>query len=322
MAIPVLVSGGAGYIGSHLCKALAAKGYLPIAYDSLQSGHKWAVKWGPLVEGCLLDAPLLTSTLKKFEPVAVFHLASLSNPRQSHLEALSYYKNNLIGTYTLLEAIAECHIPYFLFSSSASVYGKKEKSLLAETDFLAPLHPYGRTKLAAEMMIADFCKAHSICYANLRYFNAAGADPDGELGETHNPETHLIPLLIQVLKGKKENFSLLGQHHPTHDGTAERDYIHVSDLADAHINALEWLKQEKKDITLNLGSGVGHTILDIISRMEAYSGKKTRIIAGPQVEEASSLVADVSLAKSLLNWNPMRSNLDLLIETAWRWDSL
>ena len=322
MSLPVLVTGGAGYIGSHLCKALAAKGYLPIAYDSLQSGHKWAVKWGPLVQGCLLDTPLLHATLKKFEPVAVFHLASLSNPRQSHLEALSYYKSNLIGTYSLLEAIGQHHIPYFLFSSSASVYAKQEKMRLSETDPLAPLHPYGRTKLAAEMMISDFCKAHSICYANLRYFNAAGADLDGELGETHDPETHLIPLLIQVLKGKKENFSLLGQNHPTHDGTAERDYVHVSDLADAHIHALEWMQKEKKDITLNLGSGHGHTIFDIISRMEAYSGKKAKVVAGPSVEEASSLVANVSLAKELLQWNPVRSHLDLLIESAWRWDTL
>lgn len=322
MSQNVLVTGGAGYIGSHLCKELASQGYTPIAYDSLIGGHRWAVKWGPFVQGCILDTQLLTATLKQYEPIAVFHLASLSNPRNSEEEALSYYKNNLIGTYSVLEAISSCKVPYFLFSSSASVYEKKESPFLSEKDSLLPLHPYGRTKLAAELMISDFCKAKNIPYALLRYFNAAGADKEGELGESHDPETHLIPLLIQVLKGKKEHFSLFGHTHSTHDGTAERDFIHVSDLAEAQVHALKWLQKENKPITLNLGSGKGHTILDILNRMEAYSGKKAKVLKAPQTQEAARLIADLTLTKHTLNWEPSRSDLDSLIETAWRWDSL
>lgn len=312
----VLVTGGAGYIGSHVCKALAREGYIPVTYDSFETGHKWAVCFGPYVEGSILDKELLISTLKQVRPIAVFHLASLSNPRQSHIEALSYYKNNVIGTYTLLEALSYVPIPYFLFASSASVY-QTNVNPLQETTPLLPLTPYGRTKLACEMMIADFCKLHPMCHATLRYFNAAGADVDGNLGESHFPETHLIPLLIQAIQ-KENRFTLFGKDHPTKDGTTQRDYVHVEDLANAHLQALEWMQLYKKNISLNLGSGKGHTILEILHKLEAYAGKKASIQLAPSIEEAPSLVSDITLARDTIGWNPTKS-LEQILETAWNW---
>src|SRR3990167_383678 len=219
----VLVVGGAGYIGSHLCKALAKNGYLPVVYDSLKTGHRSFVRFGPFVQGDLLDKALLVRTLKKYSPIAVFHLASDSNTREPASKAFSYYQNNLVGTFSLLEALLQHQVPYFIFSSSASIYGKGLANQIPETAKLDPINVYGRTKLSAEFMIKDFCEGQNMHYAYLRYFNAAGADLDGELGESHDPETHLIPLLIQVLQGKKEFFSILGKPHKTKDGTARRD---------------------------------------------------------------------------------------------------
>ncbi|MES2198858.1 MAG: UDP-glucose 4-epimerase GalE [Chlamydiota bacterium] len=315
----VLVIGGAGYIGSHVCKALAAHGYIPITYDSLVIGHRLSVKWGPFIKGDILDKALLINTLKTFTPIAVFHLASYSNTRQSVLEAPSYYQNNLLGTASVLEALAESPPSYFLFSSSASVYGMGSSTPIKEDSPLHPTHPYGHTKLLSEYMVEGFCKQKTIQYANLRYFNVAGADPDKEIGETHDPETHLIPLLIQVLKKEKDCFPLLNNKHPTQDGTAQRDFIHVSDLAEAHIHALEWMDTYKKNITLNLGSGTGHTILEILQRLENLTGQKIPIALQPRIEEPPSLIADITKATELLNWIPKRSNLDTIIETALNW---
>lgn len=315
----VLVIGGAGYIGSHVCKALAAHDYIPITYDSLVIGHRQSVKWGPFVKGDILDKALLVNTLKTFLPLAVFHLASYSNTRQSVLEAPSYYQNNLLGTASVLEALTEYPPAYFLFSSSASVYGMGSSDPIKEDSPLHPTHPYGHTKLLSEYMVEGFCKQNNIHFANLRYFNAAGADPDKEIGETHDPETHLIPLLIQVIKKEKEYFPLLNSKHPTQDGTAKRDFIHVSDLAEGHIHALSWMDKYKKNITLNLGSGTGFTILEIIQRLESLTDKKIPISMQPSIEEPPSLIADTAKMTSLLNWIPKRSNLDTIIETALNW---
>ncbi len=314
----VLVIGGAGYIGSHVCKALATHDYTPITYDSLVIGRLQSVKWGPFIKGDILDKNLLVSTLKAFMPIAVFHLASYSNTRQSIFEADSYYRNNLLGTATILEALTEYPPAYFLFSSSASVYGQGALTPIKEDALLHPTNPYGHTKLLSEYMVEGFCKQNNIHYANLRYFNVAGADPDKEIGEIHDPETHLIPLLIQVLKKEKACFPLLNTKHPTPDGTAERDFIHVSDLAKAHIHALEWLYKYKKNITLNLGSGSGYTILEIIKKLENITGQKIPISLQPPIEEPPSLIADTTKAKDLLNWIPS-SNLDMILETALNW---
>lgn len=315
----ILVIGGAGYIGSHVCKALATHGYTPITYDSLVIGRLESVKWGPFVKGDILDKALLVNTLKTFAPIAVFHLASYSNTRQSVFEADSYYRNNLLGTASILEALTESPPAYFLFSSSASVYGMGSATPIKEEAPLHPTHPYGHTKLLSEYMVEGFCKQNNIQYANLRYFNAAGADPDKEIGEIHDPETHLIPLLIQVLKKEKKNFPLLNSKHPTQDGTARRDFIHVSDLAEGHIHALEWMCQYKKNITVNLGSGSGLTILEIIKKLENITGQKIPISLKPPIEEPPSLIADTTKAKDLLNWIPKHSNLDRILETALNW---
>lgn len=320
MSRNILVTGGAGYIGSHLCKALALKGYTPITYDSLTTGHLSAVRFGPFVKGDILDGPLLLSTLKTFKPEAVFHLASYSNTRESSAKAALYYKNNLIGTHTLLEALLSCPVPYFIFSSSASVYGKTTETPLTESSLLLPSSPYGRIKLSSELMIADFCESQNVQYANLRYFNASGADLDGEIGESHYPETHLIPLLIEALKEEK-TFHLFGSNHKTHDGTAKRDFVHVSDLAEGHIQALHFLKKNKGNLTLNLGSGDGHTILDVVTNLQSRTKKKIPIYKAPPLEEPSCLIADISLAKDLIGWNPIHSKLDTVLETALRWHS-
>jgi len=315
----VLVTGGAGYIGSHICKALALAGYTPVTYDSLEIGNRSAVKWGPLVEGNILDKSLLSETIKMFRPIAVFHLASYSNMRESLSQKDLYYKNNLVGTASVLECLTSAPPRCFLFSSSASVYGAGSNSPLKENSPVVPGHPYGHTKLLSEYMIEGFCKQRGIHYGNLRYFNAAGADPDGEIGEAHDPETHLIPLLIQVLKNEKAEFSLLNRSHKTADGTAERDFIHVSDLAEGHILAFRFMESEKKNLTINLGSGKGHTILEIVKRLEELSGKKIRVVSGQPTDEPGSLIADITSGSSLIGWNPKHSTLDTILQTALHW---
>ncbi len=319
----VLVTGGAGYIGSHLCKALALEGYTPITYDSLETGNLSSILFGPFVQGNVLDLPLLLSTLKTFQPIAVFHLASYTNARAPIEESQNYYRNNLIGTATLLEALKISPCPYLLFSSSASIYGNNSNDSLKikENSPLEGTSPYARTKLSSEKLIADFCKQNKTYYANLRYFNVAGADLDNEIGELHTPETHLIPLLIQVLQGKKKEFFLFANQHNTHDGTAKRDFIHVADLAQGHIDALHFLEKNKTSITLNLGSETGHTILDIITKLQEKTAKKIQIIKAHQIEEPASLIADTTLAKNLINWNPRNSSLDTILDTALRWHS-
>lgn len=313
----VLVIGGAGYIGSHLCKQLAANNYIPITYDSLSTGHQFAVKWGPLIEGDILDQALLTNTLKAFTPSVVFHLAAYSNIRESTSQ--SCYQSNLLGTASILACLTKCPPEYFLFSSSAAVYGKGSANPLKEDSLTSPTHPYGHSKLLSEYMIEGFCRQQKIHYANLRYFNAAGADLEAEIGEAHYPETHLIPLLIQVLKQEQSYFPLLNNHHPTHDGSAQRDFIHVSDLAEGHIQTLKWMEKYKKNITLNLGSGIGHTILDVIQRLQEHTNKKIPIVSHTPIEEPPSLVANIDKAKDLLKWKPKYSGLDTILETALNW---
>ncbi|MBM3198321.1 MAG: UDP-glucose 4-epimerase GalE [Chlamydiae bacterium] len=319
MNAPVLVIGGAGYIGSHLCKSLAHQGYTPIVYDSLRTGHKEFVRFGPLLVGDLLDTPYLESVLKEYHPSAVFHLAADSHARETSQKALTYYQNNLGGTLSLLQALSKHPVPYLLFSSSAAVYGESSTSPIPESSPLIPLSYYGRTKLACEFAIHDFCQGQNIQYAFLRYFNAAGADPEGEIGERHTPETHLIPLLIQVLKKELSHFTLFGKPHKTEDTTAIRDFIHVTDLAIGHLQALEWLQAHSGHLTLNLGSGQGYSILQIISALERKVGSSIPLLRTHEVEEPSCLVADITNARTLLGFTPEHSSLDSILDTALRW---
>ena len=259
MPDPILVVGGAGYVGSHTCKALAKAGYLPVVYDSLHSGHRWAVQWGPLIEADLQDEKKLIATIKTYSPVAILHFASLIQARESIEKPDLYYQHNILGTLQVLRAMRECAVPYLIFSSSAAVYGDPIYLPIDESHPKNPTHPYGRSKLFCEKIIEDFASAYAIQYANLRYFNAAGADAEGDIGEAHKPETHLIPLLLETALGKREAFTLFG------DGSIVRDFIHVSDLGEAHRKALEWLiAHPKQNLSLNIGSEKGYSILDIL----------------------------------------------------------
>jgi len=264
----ILVTGGAGYIGSHICKALAQKGYIPVTLDNLSLGHKWAVKWGPFVEGDISDREHLNSLCKKYQFQGVIHLAALSDVRESHHRPLSFYRNNVGGSLTLLEVIKEYRVPFLVLSSSCSVYGMPEQIPIEESHPKIPISPYGISKWMVEQILQSTSHTHGIKSATLRYFNAAGADLDGEIGEVHDPETHLIPLLFQTALKKRPSFTLFGDDHDTPDGTPVRDFIHVTDLADAHVKALEYLIEKGVNLTLNLGVGKGYSVREVIRAVE------------------------------------------------------
>jgi UDP-arabinose 4-epimerase len=316
----ILVVGGAGYIGSHTCKALKKRGYLPVVYDNLQNGHRWAVGYGPLVVGDLLDQASLSQTLKIYKPKAVLHFASSINVRESMQDPGSYYQNNVVGTLTLLQAMQKHAVSFLIFSSTAAVYGAAQEKTLCETHPCAPANVYGMTKWMAEQIIHDYETAHQLNSVILRYFNAAGADLEGELGEAHQPETHLIPLAIQTALGLQDHLPVFGTDHNTFDGTAIRDYIHVSDLANAHVKALEWLLSGKGSMTFNLGTGYGHSLNQVISMVEKVSQKpvKQELFAKKQ-GEPSVLVASAEKAQKLLKWTPLYSDLETIVSSAYSW---
>ncbi len=310
----VLVVGGAGYIGSHTCKALKEKGYLPVVYDNLQNGHRWAAKFGPLVVGDLLNEELLDQTFKTYKPAAVLHFASSIDCRASMNDPGSYYQNNVVGSLALLGAMQKNGVKNLVFSSTAAVYGLPETEKLKEIHPCAPMNVYGNTKWIVEEMIHDFERAHGLSSVILRYFNAAGADPDGELGEAHNPETHLIPIALKVALEKQDHLNVFG------NGSAIRDYIHVTDLADAHVKALEWLFAGRGGMTFNLGTGKGYSLLEVLKMVEKVTQKPVKREMQPKVQgEPPSLVADPALAHNLLGWNPQRSDLETIVSTAYQW---
>lgn len=314
----ILVTGGAGYIGSHVCKALAQKGYEPITLDNLSLGHAWAVKWGPLIEGNCGDQILLRKIFSSYNIEGVIHLAALSNVRESHQNPLGYYQNNVSATLSMLEMLKEQDISYFVFSSTCAVYGMPELIPIDETHSKKPISPYGWSKWMAEKILQE----SGVHVALLRYFNAAGADPDGEIGESHTPESHLIPLLIETALGKRDHFVLNGNDHATEDGTPVRDFIHVTDLAEAHVKALEALFEKKESLTLNLGTGQGYSIKEVINQIEINKKCTIPIVEGKQqCGDPPILIADFKKALKTLNWKPKLSNLSTIIETAWNWHS-
>lgn len=315
----VIVTGGAGYIGSHVCKALALAGYIPVTYDSLILGHRDAVRWGPFVRGDISDKNLFLHTLRVFDQIACIHLAAYSNVTESIVQASRYYDNNVSGTESILEAIEEHPVEHILFASSASVYGKDSSDPISETTNIGPIHPYGQTKALAEKAIVRFCMTKEISYGILRYFNAAGADPEGQIGERHYPETHAIPLMIQALQGKISRFPLLGNAHPTENGTPIRDFIHVSDLADAHVSTLEYLRRYQKSLVINLGSGTGRSLQEIIDGLTRQTGRTIPVEILSSGAGPSRTIADISLARSLLGWEPKCSDLETILDTALRW---
>jgi len=320
MAKHVLVTGGAGYIGSHACKALARAGYVPVAYDSLVYGHREAVKWGPFVEGDLADKPRLLATLRRYEARAVMHFAAFAYVGESMTKPQIYFHNNVGNTLTLLDAMLEADVNRIVFSSTCATYGTPDKVPMDETTPQRPINPYGETKLMMERALHWYGQAYGIRSVSLRYFNACGADPDGETGEEHDPETHLIPLVLAAAAGKLEQVQVFGTDYPTKDGTAVRDYIHVTDLADAHVKAIEYLERGGETTALNLGTGEGQTVRDVILAAERVTGRKVpRKEVGRRAGDPPALVADARRANEMLGWKPVMSDLDSILGTAWKW---
>jgi UDP-arabinose 4-epimerase len=322
MSQSILVTGGAGYVGSHACKALAGAGYRPVVYDNLSRGHRQAVRWGPLVEGDLHDRDRLAAAMRSHRVAAVMHFAAFAYVGESVTDPEIYYTNNLGGSLALLGAMREAKVDQIVFSSTCAVYGVPEQVPIRETTAKAPLNPYGETKLAIERALHWYAAAYGMRYAALRYFNAAGADPDGEIGEEHEPETHLIPLVLRAALGRGDPVEIYGTDYPTRDGTAIRDYIHVSDLAEAHVRALGHLAGSGDSAALNLGTGNGCSVREVIAAVERVGGGKVpQREVGRRPGDPPELVADPAIARSLLGWQPRHSDLDTIIGTALAWET-
>jgi UDP-arabinose 4-epimerase len=318
--ISILVAGGAGYIGSHACKALARAGFRPVAYDNLVHGHAAAVRWGPLVKGDIADRALLARTIRDYDIAAILHFAAFLEVGESVRLPLKYFQNNVAGSLGLIEAAVEAGVRHIVFSSTAAVFGTPRRVPIDEAHPKAPVNPYGASKLMVEQMLGWIEAAHGITHAILRYFNAAGADPDGEIGEDHHPETHLIPLVLQTALGKRPAIDIFGADWPTPDGTCIRDYIHVTDLADAHVKALQHLLGGGASLALNLGAGRGHSVREVIDTVARVTGRPVPSReTGRREGDPAILVADPTAAKAALGWAPTMSDLDPIVETAWRW---
>jgi UDP-glucose-4-epimerase GalE len=316
----VLVTGGAGYIGSHVCKALALKGFLPVAYDNLCSGNASSVKWGPFEKGDIRDRERLSEVISKYRPVAIMHFAALIQVGESVSDPANFYENNVYGSMCLLEEAREAGIDFMVFSSTAAVYGIPETSFLKETSALRPINPYGQTKLAMENMIRDYSNAYGLNFAILRYFNAAGADAFGDIGPMYKKDTHLIPLLMRVASNMMDEIKVFGSDYDTPDGTAIRDYIHVTDLANAHVLALLKIMADKTCLTLNLGTNTGHSVKEVLETAREVTGKKIAASNEDRREgDPPILVANAINAQKELDWHPAHSSLDNIIETAWKW---
>ncbi len=318
----ILVVGGAGYIGSHMCKYLHGKGLKPIVLDNLSLGHKESVKWGPLYEGELDDPRLLASIFAKHNIQAVMHFAAFCYVGESVTEPLKYYQNNVAATLDLLSSVLDHGINNIIFSSSCATYGEPESLPISESQSQQPINPYGRTKLMMENILDDLDSANGLKSVCLRYFNAAGADPEGELGEDHDPETHLIPLVLSAALGRMKELTVFGQDYPTEDGTCVRDYIHVNDLAQAHYLALLHLLDGGKSKKYNLGNENGYSILDVIKTASQISGTNIAYkFADRRAGDPAVLIGSSDKAIRELNWKPEFNTLETILQTAWDWHS-
>lgn len=316
----ILVVGGAGYIGSHMCKYLRANGYQPIVLDNLVCGHREAVRWGPFFKGSMDDGALLRRIFSEYPISAVMHFAAFCYVGESVKDPAKYYRNNVAATVSLLEVMLQEKVSNFIFSSSCATYGEPVEVPMSETHRQNPINPYGRTKLMVEQILKDFRSAYGLESIALRYFNAAGADPDGDLGEDHHPETHLIPLVLQTALGKRPHVEVFGDDYPTKDGTCIRDYIHVRDLAQAHLLALERLLNGHPGGVYNLGNGAGYSVKEVVQVAMDVTGRSipVRVIAR-RAGDPAVLVGSSLRAIADLEWKPEFGDLKAIIETAWRW---
>ncbi len=316
----VLVTGGAGYIGSHACKALKAAGYLPVTYDNLVTGWKDAVKFGPFEQGDLLDRARLDEVFAKHRPSAVMHFAALSQVGEAMSEPGLYWRNNVLGSLTLAEAAVAAGCKDFVFSSTCATYGEHDNVVLDEDTPQYPLNAYGASKRAVENILRDFEAAHGLRHVIFRYFNVAGADEEGEVGEHHRPETHLIPVMLEAIDGKRPALTIHGSDYETPDGTCIRDYVHVCDLVDAHVLGIGWLEQGKESRVFNLGTGKGFSVREVIDASRSVTNREVPHSEGPRrAGDATKLVSGSTRAAAELGWEPKRSTMPQMIADAWRW---
>lgn len=316
----ILIVGGAGYIGSHVNKQLNLQGYETVVFDNLSYGHEDFVKWGVFERGDLGKIDDIRGVFKKYPIEAVMHFAAFTYVGESVEDPQKYYLNNLRNTLNLLQVMLEEDIKYFVFSSTCATYGNPQEIPITESHPQNPISPYGKGKYMVEQILEDYSKSYDLNYVSLRYFNAAGADPDAEIGELHQPETHLIPLILDAAMGRMENIQIFGTDYPTPDGTCIRDYIHVLDLADAHIKALKYLQNKNRSEVFNLGNGHGFSVKEVIETAVKVTGTQIPV---KEVERRHGdppvLVGSSQKAKKILNWHPQYQDLSLIIETAWKW---
>ena len=317
----ILVAGGAGYIGAHTCLDLSNKGFTPVVYDNLSNGHAEFVKWGPLETGDIRDRNKLDEVFRKYKPLAIIHFAAAIEVGESVRDPLGYYDNNVAGTITLLRAAQAAGVDKMVFSSTCATYGNPSSIPMNETHTQSPINPYGRSKLIVEQILKDLDLHQGFRSFILRYFNAAGADPQGRIGEWHSPETHAIPIAIEAALGRRPHFQVLGTDYDTRDGSCVRDFVHVLDLADAHTRAIEHLLNNGTSHALNLGTGQGTTVKELLETVQNVSGKGISIKYGPRrAGDSPALVADNALARRTIGWSPQH-DLRSIIGTAWNWHS-
>lgn len=316
----VLVTGGAGYIGSHACKVLRANGFTPVAFDNLVTGWADAVKFGPFVQGDLLNRSDVDAVFQRYAPVAVLHFAALSQVGESMQEPGLYWQNNVIGSLNLIEAAVAAGCKSIVFSSTCATYGDQDGVVLDEASAQHPINAYGASKRAVEDILANFGQSHGVNAVIFRYFNVAGADPEGEVGEFHRPETHLVPLMLDAVDGKRDALTVFGTDYDTPDGTCIRDYVHVMDLVEAHVLGLRWLLDGKGSRVFNLGTGTGFSVREVIENCGVVTNQAVLIVEGPRrAGDCTKLVSGSDRAAQELGWRPTRSTMKQMIADAWRW---
>jgi UDP-glucose 4-epimerase len=317
----ILITGGAGYVGSHVCKNLSKKGFEPIVFDNLSRGNKWSVKWGDLIIGDLSDKIKVDSTLEKICPIAIIHLAAFADIGESNLYPEKYYRNNVDCTLNLIESMIKNKLKNLVFSSSCSIYGNKSRDCIDESTPQNPLSPYAFSKYICERLIVDIDKKYDLKYFILRYFNAAGADIENEIGEKNLFHKRIIPEIVKTFLGKREKLKIFGKDYDTKDGTCVRDYVHIEDLSDAHFRSINYLLNQEKSENVNIGSGQGYTILEIVRRIKEILQKDINIeFCKKRSGDADYLVASIEKAQKVLNWFPKYSDLDNIINTTLNWE--